>query len=142
VDVVFGEGRSREVAQPDILFIATERRSIITRAEIAGAPDIVVEVLSPGTEERDRNYKRTLYQRYGVEEYWIVDPDAHVLDRYVLTAEGFGAPQRYAESDGFETRCSPAFSSPCPRSSKSDPAAGDSRPPTPLGRCPPKRPPR
>ena len=109
VDVVFGEGRSREVAQPDIVFIATERRSIITRAEIAGAPDMVVEVLSPGTEERDRNYKRTLYQRYGVEEYWIVDPDAHVLDRYVLTAEGFGAPERYAESDGFETPLFPGL---------------------------------
>jgi Uma2 family endonuclease len=109
VDVVFGEGRSREIAQPDIVFIATEHRSIITRAEIAGAPDMVAEVLSPGTEERDRNYKRTLYQRYGVEEYWIVDPDARLLDRYVLTSEGFGAPQRYAESDGFETPLFPGL---------------------------------
>jgi Uma2 family endonuclease len=100
VDVVFGEGRAREVAQPDIVFIAAERRSIVTRAEIAGAPDLVVEVLSPGTEDRDRNYKKTLYQRYGVQEYWIVDPDARTLERYVLTPGGYGAPEPYAASDG------------------------------------------
>jgi Uma2 family endonuclease len=106
VDVVFGDGSRREVAQPDIVFIAAARRSIITRTEVAGAPDLVVEVLSPGTEERDRHYKRTLYERYGVREYWIVDPDAHTLERYVLSAERYGTPERYLETEGF---ASPLF---------------------------------
>lgn len=109
VDVVFGAGKAREVAQPDLVFIAADRRSIITRPEIAGAPDLVVEVLSPGTEERDRNYKRTLYGRYGVKEYWIVDPDARTLERYVLTADGFGTPEPYGNSDSFETPLFPGL---------------------------------
>ena len=109
VDVVFGEGRAREVAQPDIVFIAAERRAIITRPEIAGAPDLVVEILSPGTEERDRNYKRTLYERHGVREYWIVDPDAHSLERHILTATGYATPERVGESDGFETPLFPGL---------------------------------
>jgi len=79
-------------------------------AEIAGAPDLVVEIPSPGTEERDRNYKRTLYERYGVKEYWIVDPDAHTLERYVLTADRYGTPECYAESEGFESALFPWLS--------------------------------
>jgi len=68
VDVVFGEGRAREVAQPDIVFIPAGRRSIITLPGIAGALDLVVEILSPSTQGRDRNYKKTLYGRHGVKE--------------------------------------------------------------------------
>ena len=92
VDVVLGKGSEREIVQPDILFIAAERAAIITRAEVAGCPDLVIEVLSPGTEERDNNYKKTLYARYGAEEYWIVDPEGNTLQRYVRGADGFAAP--------------------------------------------------
>ena len=56
VDVVFGAGQQRQVAQPDVVFISAGRGDIVTREEIAGPPDLVVEILSPGTEERDRNY--------------------------------------------------------------------------------------
>ncbi len=92
VDVVLGKGAEREIVQPDILFVATERAAIITRAEVAGCPDLVIEVLSPGTEERDNHYKKTLYARYGAEEYWIVDPEGNTLQRYVRGADGFAAP--------------------------------------------------
>ncbi|MGH8569737.1 MAG: Uma2 family endonuclease [Gammaproteobacteria bacterium] len=86
VDVVFGVGKDREVVQPDILFISRGRVAIIAPAEIQGAPDLVVEVLSPGTEERDRGYKRHLYGRYGVLEYWIIDPEVETVE--VIRAAG------------------------------------------------------
>ena len=101
VDVVLGKGAVREVVQPDILFIAAERVEIITRSEVIGCPDLVVEVLSPGTEERDCHYKKTLYARYGAREYWIVDPDRASLERYMLGADGFGVPVRLTLDDTF-----------------------------------------
>lgn len=80
VDVVLGVGKAREVVQPDILFISTARRAILTPEEVRGGPDLVVEVLSPGTEERDRGYKRALYGRHGVRELWLVDPEAEGVE--------------------------------------------------------------
>ncbi len=59
------------VLQPDLLVISNERREVIA-ARVRGAPDLVVEVSSPGTEERDLTTKRLLYARHGVEEYWFV----------------------------------------------------------------------
>lgn len=99
IDVVLGRGDGREVVQPDILFIGQQRRGIIGAGEIEDAPDLVVEVLSPGSEERDRGYKKTLYGRYGVREYWIVDPEARQLERYRLEASGLVLMQRLAETD-------------------------------------------
>jgi Uma2 family endonuclease len=89
VDVILGQGDAREVAQPDIVFIAEGRRGIIQLHGIAGPPDLVVEILSPGTQERDRGYKRTMYARHGVGEYWIVDPESRTVEVYA------GAPERY-----------------------------------------------
>lgn len=62
-----------EGVQPDIIVIARERRAILFDDWIHGAPDLVVEILSPSTAGRDRNLKRNLYQRQGVVDYWIVD---------------------------------------------------------------------
>ena len=101
VDVVLGAGAGREVVQPDILFIAAERVEIITRSEVTGCPDLVVEVLSPGTAEPDCHYKKTLYARYGAREYWIVDPDRASLERYMLGADGFGMQVRLTQDDTF-----------------------------------------
>lgn len=96
VDVVFGKGNDREVVQPDIIFISNERSDIATEQEIQDAPDLVVEILSPGTEERDRNYKKSLYSRYNVLEYWIVDPTAETIDIYSQTERGLQRSGIYA----------------------------------------------
>jgi Uma2 family endonuclease len=77
-----------DVVQPDILFISNERADIITEANIQGAPDLVVEILSPSTGAYDRGYKQVLYGRHGVREYWIVDPDAETVDVLVEGEDG------------------------------------------------------
>ena len=87
---------SREsVVQPDILFVSNERRGIITEDNVSGAPDLVVEILSPSTAERDRELKRTLYARYGVREYWIVDPEDSSVEVMALEDAGFVSARRY-----------------------------------------------
>ncbi len=68
-----------DVVQPDLLFVSNERNHIITPENIQGAPDLVVEILSPATAERDRTLKLDLYARHGAHEYWIVDPDARTI---------------------------------------------------------------
>ena len=67
------------VVEPDILFVSSQRSHIITRENIQGAPDLVVEILDPPTAERDRTVKIDLYAQHGVKEYWIVDPDAKTV---------------------------------------------------------------
>ena len=71
-DVVLSE---LDVVQPDLLFVSNERAHIVTSANVRGAPDLVVEIRSPSTASRDWSIKRDLYAKYGVKEYWVVDPD-------------------------------------------------------------------
>ena len=85
LDVVLS---NHDVAQPDILFVSNARSAIITEANVQGAPDLVVEILSPGTAEYDRGYKQSLYGRHGVREYWLVDPDAETLEVLTLGEQG------------------------------------------------------
>ena len=70
-DVLFTD---TDVVQPDVLFVSKDRYHIRTPANIQGAPDLVVEVLSPSSSRRDWREKRDLYALHGVSEYWIIDP--------------------------------------------------------------------
>ena len=72
------------IVQPDILHIARERLAIVSERGIEGAPTLVVEILSPSTAGMDRGRKRDLYAQHRVPCYWIVDPDARVIDVLVL----------------------------------------------------------
>jgi Uma2 family endonuclease len=65
-----------DVVQPDILFVSKSRRHISTQNNIQGAPDLVIEVLSPSNASRDWGTKGSMYEEHGVLEYWVVDPDA------------------------------------------------------------------
>ena len=71
VDVILDEAADL-VLQPDVLFVATERLSII-RDQVWGAPDLVAEILSTGTERYDRTEKLQWYRQYGIRECWLVD---------------------------------------------------------------------
>ncbi len=91
LDVVFGE---KNVLQPDILFISNGRQNIIKDQNIAGTPDLIVEVLSPSTAYYDLFDKKELYEKFGVKEYWIVDPMRHWVENYRLHDDKFVLEQR------------------------------------------------
>ncbi len=74
----------RDILQPDLLFISSERLEIDTGSHVRGAPDLVVEILSPSTADRDWTVKRDLYARHGVREYWVVDTVARTITILVL----------------------------------------------------------
>jgi Uma2 family endonuclease len=77
LDVVLSD---LDVVGPDLLFISRERlHQVLTSTHVAGAPDLVVEVASPGTSKRDETVKRGRYERFGVSEYWVIDPEREVV---------------------------------------------------------------
>ena len=96
LDVVFPD---REVYQPDILFVSNERQGIITEANIQGAPDLVVEILSPSSQRYDRGHKQNVYAQRGVLEYWIVDPGARTVEVLSAGAEGWTPTATFSAED-------------------------------------------
>ncbi|MCA9458433.1 MAG: Uma2 family endonuclease [Nitrospira sp.] len=89
-DVIFTE---TDVVQPDLLYIVKEQEHIITRENIQGAPDLIVEILSNSTRRRDERLKRNLYEQHGVKEYWIIDPELDSVKLYRLQDGRYSAPQ-------------------------------------------------
>ena len=87
VDVILSD---QETRQPDILMIHRSRAHIIEEHAIVGPPDLVIEILSPSTLKRDRVMKLYSYARFGVPEYWIVDPLHVSIEKYVQLR--FGEP--------------------------------------------------
>ncbi|HHW44304.1 MAG TPA: Uma2 family endonuclease [Desulfotomaculum sp.] len=90
----------KDLVQPDIIFISRERTDIIAEQNIQGAPDLVVEILSPSTAARDRTLKKELYARHGVRELWIIHPLAQTVEVYRPIAVGFGDPIFYDRRGG------------------------------------------
>jgi Uma2 family endonuclease len=80
--------------QPDLLFVSTQHLSYLTADGVFGPPDLVVEIISPGSITRDRLDKLRLYARFGVPEYWIVDPKYRSVEVCQLT-EVAGQPREY-----------------------------------------------
>ena len=91
-----------DVVVPDVIYLSKARASLLTAKNLQGAPNLVVEILSPSTRPRDERLKRDLYERVGVEEYWLVDPDQDVVAIYRRGDGGFLSPLRF-EKDGVVT---------------------------------------
>ena len=106
-DVVFSD---TDTVQPDLIFISNERSHIITEQNIRGAPDLAIEILSPSTAGRDRTFKRTLYERHGVKEYWMVDPDARNITVLILGENGYELAGIYGEGQTLTSPTLPGFS--------------------------------
>lgn len=79
-DVILSD---KDKPQPDIMFISKERLNIITQKGIRGAPDLVIEILSPATGSLDKVAKSKLYYTHGVKEYWIVDPVSKTVQVFI-----------------------------------------------------------
>lgn len=77
------------VAQPDLVFVSREHQSIVTERAIEGVPNLVVEILSPTTTKTDRTTKASLYARYGIPHYWIVDADSRTFEAYELSQNAY-----------------------------------------------------
>jgi Uma2 family endonuclease len=103
IDCILGE---TTVVQPDLVFLDSSRLSIVSTRGLEGPPPLVVEILSPTTTLIDRSTKRQLYARYGVPYYWIVDPEARVVEAYSLAEGGY---QLAARAAGRETVLLPPF---------------------------------
>ena len=77
-----------DVVEPDLLYVSNERAGIL-RDPVRGAPDLVIEIVSPGSRRTDEVVKRKLYERVGVREYWIVDPELEAVKVYRRDDERF-----------------------------------------------------
>ncbi len=88
-----------DVVQPDLAFVSNDRAHIVTPANIQGAPDLVVEILSPSTASLDRTVKRSLYAEHGVREYWIADPAAQTIAVMLLRDGRFEVVGAYGRED-------------------------------------------
>lgn len=87
VDVFFDDVNG---TQPDICFVSKERAFLIDMNEgILGAPDIIVEILSPGSVRYDRGDKKDLYERFAVKEYWIIDPNNRAVEVYAMQENAY-----------------------------------------------------
>ncbi len=84
----------QDIVQPDILYVADVRASILREKYVQGAPDLIVEILSEGSRRHDEVVKRELYEAHGVTEYWIVDPVLETIKVYRLEEERY---RRFAE---------------------------------------------
>jgi Uma2 family endonuclease len=122
LDIVFTQF---DVVEPDLLYMSNERASgILTDKHVTGPPEILIEIASRGTRKRDESIKKRLYERSGVEEYWVVDPEVDVVRVYTRAAGGYRRPRELsAEADdvlttallpGLEMRLTRIFETPEP----------------------------
>jgi len=106
LDVVLGDD---EVVQPDLIFVLNEHLDRLTRKNVHGAPDLVIEILSPGSTRLDRVKKRELYARHGVPEYWIVSPGERTVEVLRLQDKQYELAGLYEEDDTLQSPLLPGF---------------------------------
>ncbi|MBI3491252.1 MAG: Uma2 family endonuclease [Acidobacteria bacterium] len=107
IDIVFSE---HNVVQPDVVYFREERRHVIDMMSATrAAPDLAVEVLSRSTEMRDRGRKMQLLARFGVPEYWIVDPVNNFLEIYVLSGSAYELAGSYGADENVSSPTLPGL---------------------------------
>ena len=97
-DVVFTQF---DVVEPDLLYMSHERAAaVLTDKHVTGPPEIIIEIGSPSTRKRDETIKRRLYERQGVSEYWVVDPELDVIRVYQREGDTFSRPLELSRESG------------------------------------------
>lgn len=109
--VLDAAGARRNVREPDLCFVRKERAYIITGKAVEGVPDLVIEVLSPTTQDDDlpNGEKWRDYERFGVPRYWIIDPKQGTVAQYTHTGGGFGDPVVLQEGDELRSELFPGI---------------------------------
>jgi len=109
VDVKFDDGN---VFRPDIVFISEERKKDILTDRIIGAPDMVIEILSPSNAFYDLRYKKDTYEKFGVKEYIIVDPVFETIELYSLEGSTYVLRQKAQKTENLDSVILPGLSLP------------------------------
>ena len=98
-----------QIVLPDLVVVSNERSTIVMEQNIQGVPDLVVEILSEGTDWRK---KHSLYERFGVPEYWLVDPEAKTVQVFRLSDGRYGTCLELRKEDILESPRFPGLSIP------------------------------
>ena len=106
-DVVLSD---TDVVQPDLLYVSREREHILLGGDnVQGAPDLVVEILSPSTAAHDKTFKSSLYARHGVREYWLADPDEATITVMTLVEDAYETIAVYRTGQTLTSPTLPGF---------------------------------
>ena len=106
VDVLLDQ---HTVLEPDVLFISAARVSIVKEDAIEGPPDLVGEVLSPSTFYKDLRKKMTAYSQFGVQEYWIVDPETETIETYARRDDKLELARKFSSGEAVESALLPGL---------------------------------
>ena len=108
-DVVLSD---ENVVQPDLLLVSAARAAIVTEDNIQGSPDLIIEILSESSRKKDEVTKRKLYERFGVLEYWVVDPELEIVKIFKLAQQKYGRAVELSKetNDVLTTELLPGFS--------------------------------
>lgn len=98
------------IVEPDLIFVSTARSRVITDKNIQGAPDLLIEVLSPSTKQRDLRKKRDIYGEWGVDWYWIIDPEGGTLLELQRIDKAFTEVSHPARGASFTPKLFPGLS--------------------------------
>lgn len=110
LDVLLTEGHELDeqiqtVIQPDVFVVCD--KSKLDERRCKGAPDLIIEVLSPTTARKDRREKFLLYEKHGVKEYWLVEPDSKLITAFILKDDQYGRPNIYSDEEEMKTSVFP-----------------------------------
>jgi Uma2 family endonuclease len=91
------------IPEPDVMWVSPANTGVVHDSHLFGAPDLIVEVFSPSTEKRDRKDKFELYERFGVREYWMIDPEPELIEVWVRVEDRFSRLGIYAPGEAFNS---------------------------------------